>query len=188
MKEPIETKKVSFKTDVEQNIVPPAWPKKTVLIAGSSMFNQIDETRMSRKYNVKVRANNGATARYMVDHLNAYLRKKPDHLILHVGSNDASNENVTSDILYSRLLRLKSFAEYKVPGINVILSCPTVRSDNMRANAIILDVRKRLLEIGFNIISNENITNVHLGKKGLHLSLHGVKRLAMNLIACIQGL
>ena len=188
LKEPIETKKVSFKTDVDQNIVPPAWPKNTVLIAGSSMINQIDETRMSRKYNVKVRANNGATARDMVDHLNAYLRKKPDHLILHVGSNDASNENVTSDILYSRLLRLKSFAEYKVPGINVILSCPTVRSDNRRANAIIMDVRERLLENGYNIISNENITNVHLGKKGLHLSLHGVKRLAMNLIACIQGL
>ena len=113
--------------------------------------------------------------------------KKTDHLILHVGSNDVSNNDVTSETLFSRLLRLKSFAEYKVPGIKVVISCPTIRTDNLTANRKIIEVRKKLIGNGVNIISNENITSVHLGKKGLHLNNRGVVRLAMNLIACIKG-
>lgn len=185
IREPIAARTTHF-SDCKK-IEPPPWPKNTVLIAGSSMINSIDETRMSRKFNVKVRANNGATATDMVDHLNAFLRKKPDHLILHVGSNDVSNNDVTSETLFSRLLRLKSFAEYKVPGIKVFISCPTIRTDNLTANRKIIEVRDKLIGNGVNIISNENITSVHLGKKGLHLNNRGVVRLAMNLIACIKG-
>ena len=184
IKEPIAASKTHFASKVE----PPPWPKNTVLIAGSSMINSLDETRMSRKFNVKVRSNNGATSIDMVDHLNAFLRKKPDHLIFHVGTNDASSKDVTSEILYARLLRLKSFAEFRVPGLNVVISCPTVRTDNLAANRKILELRKKLISEGVNIISNENISAAHLGKKGLHLNKHGVSRLAMNLIACIKGL
>lgn len=188
IKEPINVEKRTFKSHTEQTITLPPWPQKTVLIAGSSMINQLDETKMSKQFNVKVRANNGATATDMIDHLNAFLRKKTDHLILHVGSNDMSDKNSTAEIVFSQLLRLKSFAEYKVPGIKVIISCPTERSDDMAANQKIMDMRKILISSGLHVIPNDNISKVHLGKKGLHLNQYGVKRLAMNMIACIRRL
>ena len=143
---------------------------------------------MSRKFNVKVRPNPGATIRDMYDHLNALLRKKPKHLILHVGSNDAANENTSSDDLYDRLIHLKKYAEYKVRGLKVTLSCPAVRSDNGLANAKLIHLRNKLKRNGFNIISNENITLEHLGRGGLHLNRRGTARLAMNMISHIQRL
>ena len=143
---------------------------------------------MSRKSNVKVRPNPGATTRDMYDHLNALLRKEPKHLILHIGTNDASNKNVTSDMLYERITRLKRYAESKVKGMDVTISCPPVRSDNGIANVKLVHIRNQLKRNGYKIIENDNITYEHLGKKGLHLNSRGTGRLAMNMIACIKRL
>ena len=124
----------------------------------------------------------------MFDHLNAFLRKRPDHLILHICSNDAANKETTTDDLFSRIIRLKSFAEYKVPGINVAISCPTIRTDNGAANKKLVELREILKNAGYTIITNDNIMFKHLGKKGLHLNQHGVKQLAVNMIAFIRNL
>ena len=183
---PITIRNHAKNLDKNRDVKP--WPKNTVLIAGSSMINQLQENRMSKKFNVKVRANNGATIRDMNDHLNAFLRKKPSHLILHVGSNDASNKETSSDDIFDHLCDLKLFAEAKVPEIKVAFSCPTVRTDDALANIKLRYLRNRLKRAGMNIISNENIHEGHLGKKGLHLSEGGVKRLAMNMIAYIRCL
>ena len=87
------------------------WPPNTVLITGSSMLQGVNEKRMSRKLNVKVRPHPGASIRDLYDHLNALLRKKPKYLILHVGTNDAANINTSSEDLYDRLLHQMKYAE-----------------------------------------------------------------------------
>ena len=152
------------------------------------MLQGLDEKRMARRRSVKVRPNPGATVRDMKDHLNALLRKKPDHLILHVHANDASNENVTSDMIFDRLMDLKDYAESKVPGMGVAISCPVVRRDNSLANVKQVQLKNRLKRSGTTIIDNDNITYDHLGKKGLHLNNRGTGKLAMNMIAFIRGL
>ena len=166
----------------------PPWPKNTVLVAGSSMVRGLREDLLSKYLNVKVRSNSGATTRDMFDHLNAFLRKKPKFLILHVGANDSSNTNVTADMIFNRLTRLKSFAEHLVPGIIVIISCPMLRTDDRSANIKLTYLREKLKNSEHKIISNANISHVHLGKKGLHLNDYGVKRFAMNLLACMRSL
>ena len=80
------------------------------------------------------------------------------------------------------------FAETKVRGIHVTLSCPVVRSDNGLANTKLIALRNKLKRNGLSIVNNENITYDHLGKKGLHLSRRGTGRLAMNMISYIQRL
>ena len=135
-----------------------------------------------------MRSNSGATTRDMFDHLNAFLRKKPDYLILHVGANDSSNKDVTADMIFNRLTRLKSFAEHLVPGICVIISCPMLRTDDKSANMKLTYLREKLQNSEHTIISNANISPVHLGKKGLHLNDYGVKKFAMNLLACMRSL
>ena len=153
------------------------------------MLQGLQEKKLSvNGVKVKVRPNPGATVLDMKDHLNAYLRKKPSHLILHVGANDSSSKEVSSDDIFDGLLDLKAYAESKVPGITVTFSCPTIRFDNSVACIKLVFLRNRMKRAGQRIISNENITLEHIGKKGLHLNQKGVARLAMNLRAYVRDL
>ena len=183
--EPISTEKMF---NVNSATDSAAWPKGTILIAGDSMIGGLEEQRMSRKHNVKVRSHPGATTGDMRDHLNALLRKKPDHLILHVHTNDAPDINTSADDIYDRLIDLKTFAESSVPGIDVVLSCPTVRRDNGLANAKLVQVKNRLKRSGLNIIDNDNILYDDLSRKGLHLKPPGTRKLAANMIAYVRSL
>ena len=54
-----------------------------------SMLNYIDGTRMSKKFNVKVRSFPGAKTNDMFHYLVPLLEKDPEHVILHVGTNDS---------------------------------------------------------------------------------------------------
>lgn len=45
------------------------WPKNTVLVVTDSMFNNIEENRLSKSYNVKVRAFSGATVNDMFSYI-----------------------------------------------------------------------------------------------------------------------
>ena len=47
---------------------------------------------------------------------------------------------------------------------------------------MVFDLRKKLINQKIPIILNENITDEHLGYRGLHLNDHGLGKLAMNYI------
>ena len=53
------------------------------------MLGHIDETRMSRRFKVKVQPFPGAKTEDMFHYLESLLEKMPDYVILHVGTNDA---------------------------------------------------------------------------------------------------
>ena len=122
----------------------------------------------------------------MYDHLKPYLKKKPTNVILHVGSNDATMEK-NCDQIRNELLLLKGFILNALPGVNLYISCPTVRVDNLDAH-IKLCKLARILKSGENFISNDNIDRYCLGKKGLHLNQKGSGRLATNYISLLRCL
>ena len=65
------------------------WPKNTILIAGDSMINGINEKRISTKFkSVKVRCFSRATIDDMYFNLISLLREKPAALVLHAGTNN----------------------------------------------------------------------------------------------------
>ena len=139
---------------------------------------------------MKVRSHPGATIPEMKIHLRAHLLKKPTHVILQVGTNDAVDNKLSSDEIFDRIMDLKVFVESEVPGIKVTVSCPLVRTDNARANAKLLQVKNRLIRSSENgqvtIIRNDNIDESHLSDKGLHLKQIGTKELAKNMIAFMR--
>ena len=192
--EPIVGKKKTAFDSSDTDVAWDAWPKNTVLFAGDSMYNQIDERRIARsvmgKFRVKVRAHPGATVGDMKHHLTAWLRKRPSHLVIHVGTNDATNKKSTAEEIYNELLELKAYAESIVPGIRVFISCPIVRRDDKSANMKVISVRAKLRAAKINdLITNENIGMDLLGKRGLHLSFHkGVGSLAKNMIEHLKSL
>ena len=65
-----------------------------------------EELLKTDKHNVKVRFFRSGTIEEMEDDIKPILRREPDYIILHVGTNNATNLTVR-DIL-DKLLRLKS--------------------------------------------------------------------------------
>ena len=101
------------------------WKKGTCAIAGDSMLNGIDERRISKTHPVKVRFFPGARIKDIYHYLIPILEKKPEHLILHVGTNDAadsSHQQIVND-----LLALKQFIKGKLQKCNAILTMSTKR-------------------------------------------------------------
>ena len=89
--------------------------KNTVLIAGDSMINGINEKRFSTNIkSVKVRYFSGATIDDMYFSLILLLREKLTALVLHVGTDNSTNE--TSFQIYDILPNLVHFIKENNPN------------------------------------------------------------------------
>ena len=64
----------------------------------------------------------------MNHHIIPLLQKKPSHIIVHAGTNEAYHS--TSREILSKLLNLKSLTQEKLPDYKVFIPTPTLRSDN----------------------------------------------------------
>ena len=91
------------------------------------MVEGTDERRMSSKLVLKVRKFPGATISDMYHYLIPLLEKKPDQVILHLGTNDVVNYEGKE--IVDKLLQLKLFIQEKLPTANVIPSKPIMRVD-----------------------------------------------------------
>lgn len=162
------------------------WPKGTCVIIGDSMLEGVDERKMSSKRLIKVRKFPGATIDDMRHYLIPILEKKPDHIILHVGTNDTINHE--GNEIIDKLLQLKSFILEKLPETNIVISKLILRTDAEKPKAVVTDVNIKLNELNVNMIDNKNLTERHLRSKGLHLNGKGILLFAKNLIEGIRKL
>ena len=163
------------------------WPKNTCLIVGDSILNNIDETRLTnRNVVVKVRAFPGSSIEDMYSYIKPLLRKKPSHLILHIGTNNTPFQS--ADEILDAILELKLFISRELPDCNIIISQPITRIDIMRAKLTTRDLVIKLNLLNMPMIDNSNIELEQLGKRGLHLNNWGSSKLAMNFIAHIRQL
>lgn len=150
------------------------------------MLEGFDERKMSSKRLIKVRKFPGATIDDMQHYLVPILEKKPDHIILHVGTNDAINHEGRE--IVDKLLKLKLFISEKLPNTNVIISKPILRVDAKKPEAVVSDVNIILNELSIDMIENKNLEKSHLNGKGLHLNRKGILLFAKNLIDGIRKL
>ena len=164
--------------------------KKLLYIASSSMLNQMDEKRLSRgNIDVKVRFHNGCTVKCMYTHLPEMFAKKPDFVLLHIGSNDCSKKSgkISDDVL-EEIRKLVEFIAWNLPCTKVILSLPIVRRDCSVANAVQQNLKTKLKRLLYPYLDHSNIDTSQLGKKGLHLSSSGTRLVARNIISLIKRL
>eukprot|EP00112_Aurelia_sp_Birch-Aquarium-sp1_P015394 Seg3405.1 transcript_id=Seg3405.1/GoldUCD/mRNA.D3Y31 product="hypothetical protein" protein_id=Seg3405.1/GoldUCD/D3Y31 len=164
------------------------WPKGTVLIAGDSIISGINEKSFEGPKYIKVRSFPGATIADMRDYLKPLLRKNPATLILHVGTKDASNGKENAEESLDELLELKNEIRRTLPSCHVIISMPTQRKDNMKANTNVKGLNQKIAALGMERINNNNITEADLGKKKLHLNMKGIDKLANNFIKYLRSL
>ena len=152
------------------------------------MMNQIDERRLS-KYgpSVIVRSFGGSRISDIFDIAAPLLLEfKPKCILLHVATNDATSKS--ADEMVNETLQLNKFCIEIIPDIHVIVSLPIMRMDNRMANYNIQQFGSMMCQFNIHLLNNDNITEDHLGKKGLHLSRRGVGRLALNIISQIRQL
>ena len=165
----------------------PAWLAGTCLIVGDSKLTGIDEKRLSRNNQVvKVRDFRGVTIDNLKHHLVPLLKKKPEHIILHIGTNDAVSK--MSRQILNELLQLKQYILNTLPTCRVVVSRPTIRTHNSKAALNLSNFSKLLRQLEVDFHDNVNINEVHLGKKGLHLNRKGKNRLELNFSQKLRNL
>ncbi len=166
------------------------WPPDTTLIIGDSIILGVIEDKL-KKYRTKIRPFKGARIDDLYDYIAPLLRKKPTNVIIHVGTNDAVDKDAKD--IFCELLRLKDHIEDELPGAKVIISCPTLRVDNGKANRTLQDLNNKLIKLAkhdstYELIPNKNVIGSMIGKRGLHLNKKGSDRIAKNFIGRLQCL
>ena len=112
------------------------------------------------------------------------LKKRPNYIILHVGTNDGVNKS--SEVILNDLLELQNHIDQKAPEIMVYLSCPINRVD--KARITIQKLVEKIKHLKLKHLSNVNTRESCLWSKGLHLNKRSVGRFAYNLKYFIRRL
>ena len=100
----------TFKNGIE---IPLSW-----LVIQCCLPIRIEERRISRRYR-KVNVKNSTLAKIddMYDYIKSLLKKCPDNITLHIGTNNTVDE--PSNVVLGKLLDLKRFIEKTLPEVTL---------------------------------------------------------------------
>ena len=123
---------------------------------------------------VVVKSFAGATSSEMTHYIQPTLERKPQRIVLHIGTNDLRNsspEKVADNLVdLAREIEMKSDAK-------VIISALTTRTDKLSDESAVKSTNKRLRRFcnqnNWKLIQHNNITKQGLNKGGLHLNEAG---------------
>ena len=112
------------------------WKKGTTLIVGDSMLVGSREAKLSRGKRIKFRYFPGGKTEDLQYYLIPYLKKEPDNIIIHFGTNDSPYK--TEDFIYKELVNVKEAITKFHPNCkNIVIPSPIVQTDRKEANNIL---------------------------------------------------
>ena len=160
--------------------------QKKVIIAGDCTLKHLQSHKMSKNSQVKIATFLGCTTQDMKDHIKPLLRRNPDELIIHVGTNSLRSsitprECAVELIDLAEAISSESSAMISISGL-------INRSDDEALARKVPDVNKVLKECcqqkNWSFVDHSNIsrTSHSLNRSGLHLNKKGTTRLAQNFI------
>ena len=162
------------------------------MIAGGTMLKFINGRKLSSQISNQgltyVKAFPGATVEDMSDYIMPSLRRKPEEVILHVGTNNLkfSEPRKIAQGIVNLGLKIQNHS----PDCKITISSLISRSDQT-LNGKIKDVNKIVNQFAkqhaWRTIPHSNIKNEHLNASGLHLNVQGTKLLAKNLISHLRN-
>ena len=122
----------------------------------------------------------------MLDHIKPTLRKNPKNIILHVGTNDLTN-NIDTIQNFKEIIKL---IRTKSPNSNVAVSNVVIRADKKNMVEKVQELNKKIKELcekeNIDVINNSNLNDTHLSKRKLHLNQKGLSILAKNFISYLN--
>ena len=147
-----------------------------MFILGDSILKHVKSYSLSKSVDnckVYVKVFPGARVRCMQVYVRPTIRENPDHIILHVGTNDPAT-NIPPEKVAGSIIDL-AFS-LKSNSCSVAISNITVRNDRYRKKVVQVNrhLKTLCIERNFELISNENIiTEKHLNASKLHLNKRG---------------
>ena len=130
---------------------------RTTLIVGNSILSGLKESKMSQKMLIEVRTVPGATIQDMKFFVVPHLKKKPDNIIIHVGTNNAPHSS--SYEIFHEIQRLRNFILKYLPSARITISTPALHVDKTNANDINKAFTELVKESNLDYIFHENIRN-----------------------------
>ena len=162
--------------------------KKTLYILGDSMVKDLKGWEMANKLNNKhkiiVRSFSSAKTSCMHDYVKPTLREhSPDHIILHVGTNDLNSKSTPDEIARSIIDLAVSI---KTDDTKVSISTIIPRNDklNNKPNQVNKHLKNMCKEIKFDLIDHSSTIRPHLHLNGsrLHLNKSGTSILGKTFV------
>ena len=75
----------------------------------------------------------------------------------------------------------------RLPTCRVFISTPTLRTDDGKAQIMVIQLTKHLLQLKIEEIKKNNINATHLGSKDLHLNRSGSRHLSVNFLNAFKN-
>ena len=165
----------------QQNQRKPETPD--VILVGDSITKNIVGKKLSRNHEVKSFSFPGATAEDMQYFVKPLARRKPDKIIIHVGTNNIQSDRPNQ--IRQKITNLVDTIKQDHPSAEVAISSIVHRKDESGLNTKIDQVNQQLETHcrgnNWGFIRHDNITEGCLNRGGLHLNRKGVFTLATNL-------
>ena len=99
--------------------------KKKIVVTGDSILNGVNEKGLSKSRNVKVKNYPGVASEDILDKIDDLLKVKPDCLLVHVGTNDLTN-NVN---LLNSVKKMVNKVKNSSPNTKLVFSSVILRKD-----------------------------------------------------------
>ena len=154
------------------------------------MNKDVQAYKMKRKLpkseKLYVKSFPGATVTDMIDYARPTVKREPDLIVLHTGTNDLRTEKLAKDIS-SDVMRLA--LELKTEINDVMVSSIIPRGDDLNAKGkeVNLNLKAECEKYNLYFIDNANILpKKHLNGSGLHLNYRGTVTLANNFLSSIK--
>ena len=144
---------------------------------------------LQKKQRVYVKNFNGADIQDMYDFAKPIIRKKPDKVILHVGTNEIVKKGKTAEQLAREIYDLAQ--DIKAKNIAVAISELTPRADSeqnhVKSAAVNVELEKLCVSGRIPMITHNNIDAAkHLNGSKLHLNKHGTSLQAGNYVKFLR--
>ena len=134
------------------------------------MIQSLAQRGISKDHNVKVRPQPRCKTEDIEDHFKPMLRKNPDAITIHSGTNDAKNDKPTKKKKKKKVIKQ---IEYTNPEIQVIISGLIHREDreiNDETASISNQLESYCCSKSVLFVNNDNMKLSCLAKDKLHLN------------------
>ena len=122
----------------------------------------------------------GATTEDMEDFIKPSLRKDPENIIIHVGTNDVNSKEPR--LTAEGIVNLAFQIEGDAPNTNIAISGLASRVDDKegKVSSVNKILKKCRHQNHWNFVEHNNVNLTHLNRGRLHLSKSGTALLAEN--------
>ena len=169
-------------------------PKPSVTILGDSIVKHVEVQRVQQslqyKQRVYVKNFNGADIQDMTDFAKPIIRRKPDKVILHIGTNEIAKKEKEAGQIAREIYDLAE--DIEAENVTVSISELTPRADSeqnqVKSAAVNVELGRLCARGTIPLIKHSNIDAIkHLNGSKLHLNKYGTSLLAGNYVKFLRN-